>query len=119
MLADSTKQKNIMDLPVPERSRPKKVVDSNNEIASEKESYPIAEFQLTGPQWVRLLSLMCSVISDDEYSDLEVAKVAAKNIDDHLQGSPKFKTEVQNLMKYGGPEVQLLVEKLKLPPWDR
>jgi hypothetical protein len=48
-----------------------------------------------------------------------VAKVAALNIDDHLQGSPKFKAEVQNLMKYGGPEVQLLVEKLKLPPWDR
>ena len=118
MLANSAEKKNIVELPTPGRSRPKKVVESKS-IASEKESYPISEFKLTGPQWVRLLSLLCSVISDDEYSDLEVAKVAAMNIDDHLQGSPKFKAEVQNLMKYGGPEVQLLVEKLKLPPWER
>jgi hypothetical protein len=73
MLADSTEQKNIVELPAPDRSRPKKAVESKD-TASEKESYPITEFKLSGPQWVRLLSLLCSVISDDEYSDLEVAK---------------------------------------------
>jgi hypothetical protein len=119
MLADSMEKEIIVELPKPDRSRPKKIDQQQKEIVNEKEAYSIPEFRLSGPQWVRLLSLLCSVITDDEYSDLEVAKVAASNIDEHLQGSPKFIAEVENLMKYGGSEVKMLVEKLKLPPWER
>jgi hypothetical protein len=108
----------VVSLPGPERPRPKNL-NAKKTDPSEKEAYAIPEFCLSGPQWVRLLSLLCSVISDDEYSDLEVAKTAALKIDANLQGSDKFKAEVEKLKKYGGPEVKQLIEKLTQPPWDR
>lgn len=108
----------VVALPGPDRPRPKQL-NSESEVPNEKEAYSIPEFCLSGPQWVRLLSLLCSVISDDEYTDLEVAKAAARCIDENLQGSDKFKTEVEKLKEYGGPEVQLLLEKLTLAPWER
>jgi hypothetical protein len=117
MSSSSSESVKVVSLPNPERPRPQNL--RKPDVVSEKEAYSIAEFKLTGPQWVRMLSLLCSVIADDEYSDLEVAKVASLHIDGHLQGSPKFREEVKNLMKYGGPEVQMLVKKLLLPPWER
>ena len=117
MSGSSSESIKVVSLPSPERPRPQSLKTPH--IVSEKEAYAIPEFMLTGPQWVRLLSLLCSLIADDEYSDLEVAKVASLHIDGHLQGSPKFREEVKNLMKYGGPEVQMLVKKLLLPPWER
>jgi len=119
MLIQSENAERLVELPQPERERPHKLKQINKKISSEKEAYSINEFMLTGPQWVRLLSLLCSMISDDEYSDLEVAKIAASRIDDHLQSAPKFKEEIENLRKYGGDEVAMLLKKLTLPPWER
>lgn len=115
MLSEQLDEDNIVELPKPDRARP----EALKEGPSEKEAYAIDDFQLTGPEWVRLLSLLCSVIADNEYCDLEVAKHAALRIDEYLQSSPKFQEEMKNLLKYGGPEVNQLIEKLKLPPWER
>lgn len=119
MLSQTEDTDRLVELPQPDRERPKKLDQVEKKTSSEKESYSIDEFTLTGPQWVRLLSLLCSMISDDEYSDLEVAKIAATKIDDHLQSAPKFKEEIENLRKYGGDEVEMLIKKLSLPPWER
>lgn len=119
MLTQSDDPEGVVELPQPKRNRPKKLDQVKKSTTSEKEAYSIDEFMLTGPQWVRLLSLLCSMISDDEYSDLEVAKTASLRIDEHLQSAPKFKEEIENLRKFGGEEVEMLIKKLTLPPWER
>ena len=119
MLSQSENTERLVELPRPNRERPQKLEQAERETMSEKEAYSIDEFQLTGPQWVRLLSLLCSMIVDDEYSDLDVAKIAASKIDEHLQNAPKFQEEIANLREFGGEEVEMLIKKLTLPPWRR
>lgn len=106
----------ICQLPKPERKRPPKL---NRKTVQDEPVYRIPNIQLTGRQWARLLSLLCSIIKDDEYLDLDVAKITASSIDDYLQDTPKFKQEVENLRKTGGPEIEALIAKLELPPWQR
>jgi|SaaInlStandDraft_1057018.scaffolds.fasta_scaffold70613_2 hypothetical protein len=117
MLSKECEDAKIVELPKPQRNCPNPVKERSS--VSEKEAYCIDAFKLTGPEWVRLLSLLCSVVADDEYSDLEVAKRVATLVDKHLQDSPKFQEEMKKLCEYGGTEVQHLMDKLKLPPWER
>lgn len=116
MLPQHNLESQVSHLPKPKRNRPAQL---NQQQAKEDPVYSVTGLELTGRQWARLLSLLCSVIKEDEYLDLDVAKITAQTIDDYLQDTPKFKSEVEHLRKVGGPEIEELIAKLDLPPWQR
>lgn len=109
MIPQPENSSQISHLPKPKRNRPAQL---NRVQTNDEPVYGIDRIQLTGRQWARLLSLLCSVVKEDEYLDLDVAKIAAQCIDDHLQDTPKFKEEVEMLRQTGGPEIEELIAKL-------
>ena len=119
MLARASERlKKIVPLPQPQRTRPKSI-QASTPCPSDEGVFSIENLQLNGRQWVRLLSILCSVIQEDDFHELDVAKITAQIIDAHFQESPAFLEELDALLKNGGAGAQIVIDRLKQPPWER
>jgi len=115
-LPPEDQEPDVIDFPRPDRPRPESQVAPD---PGGDEPFKIPEIELSGRQWLRLLTLLCSIIQDDEYAGLDVAKKVAMLIDQHMQSQPKFQEEVKKLLESGNVKALQLVNKLNLPPWER
>lgn len=115
-LAHARKTCQITKLPTPKRAKPNALT---TRPPKQKNQFSIENIKLSGKEWTQFLSLLCSVIQDEEHPSLEIAKTVALDIDQYLQNTEKFKAEVEALKKTGGDQIEALLERFKIPPWER
>ncbi|MBF0196662.1 MAG: hypothetical protein HQL32_03090 [Planctomycetes bacterium] len=118
MLAQATRcERKVVSLPLPSRKRPDSL--DSKKVARDENAFAIGGMELSGREWVQLLSLLSTVIKEDMFYDLDSAKTMAVAIDQHFQNTPSFQQDVAKILGQGGEGAQQIVDRLKRPPWER